>query len=101
MGSTLADVGDCMLGTTMHAYLSPSTEEDMYNVELANEMNIHYLSASTIKWTTLDPCTSLNECNSKKLPTFNFVKKIINIHINLQNQTISCDKKNIKKKTYF
>jgi hypothetical protein len=44
----------------MRAYLNPSTEEDMYNIELANGMKIHYLSASTVKWTTLDPCTSLN-----------------------------------------
>lgn len=70
MGSTLADVGDCMLGTTMHAYLSPSTEEDMYNVELANGMKIHYLSASTVKWTTLDPWMSLNESNSKQYTHF-------------------------------
>ena len=50
--------------------------------------------ASTVNWTTLDPCTSLSESDSKQ---FEFCDEIRKNNVDLQSQAIFVDKTNLKK----
>ena len=54
-------------------------------------------SVTTIKWTTLDPCTSLSESDSNNTLTLNFV---IFFWV-IQSQEIYVDKNNLKKEVYI
>lgn len=54
-----------------------------------------------VKWTTLDPCTSFNESDSKQNTNFEFLEKEDQKHLrntfDLQSQAIYFDKNNLKK----
>ena len=54
-------------------------------------------SVTTIKWTTLDPCTSLSESDSKQYTNFEFC----DFFWVIQSQEIYVDKNNLKKKVYI
>ena len=62
------------------------------------------MGASTVKWTTLDPCTCLSENGSKQYTNFEFCgKNIISIlkHIDLQNKQFLLTKKNLTKSLFI
>jgi len=55
-------------------------------VDLTIPLNIYiyiYMGASTVKWTTLDPCLGLSESDPKLSTNFEFYE--IEIHKHLEN----------------
>lgn len=57
------------------------------------------MGASTIKWTTLDPCTCLSESVSKLYTNFNFCEdkdcEHLEIYVGLQSQEIYVETKTL------
>jgi hypothetical protein len=58
-------------------------ESDCVWVNVGEIMSIVSLGASTVKWTSLDPCSGLSESDPKQYTNFKFYE--IKIHKHLEN----------------
>ena len=63
------------------------------------------MGASTVKWTTLDPCSCLTASDPKLYTNFDFfeieIHEAFREHMNLQSQAIYVHKKTISNNVYL
>ena len=55
----------------------------VYQFQVSHKQTYLHLGASTVKWTTLDPCSGLSESDPKLYTNFEFYE--IEIHKHLEN----------------
>ena len=55
----------------------------VYQFQVSHKQTYLHLGASTVKWTTLDPCSGLSESDPKLYTNFEFYE--VEIHKHLEN----------------